>query len=62
MLNQIITPPLFNTLQQLSSSLKAVQPISLGNSETTQLITYTLIATALVGIFIYHYIQESERN
>ncbi len=42
---------------ELSSSLKAIAPPS---SETTQLITYTLIATAVVGIFVYHYIKQQE--
>ena len=59
---QLITPQLVNTVQQLSTSLAAVQPINLANSETTQLITYTLIATALVGIFVYHYIKSQEAN
>ena len=44
---------------ELSSSLKALAPPS---SETTQIITYTLIATAVVGIFVYHYIKENEQN
>ena len=63
MKNQIIrhlTPNLFNTVQQLSASLKAIQPISLVNSQTTQLITYSLIATAVVGIFVYHYLKNQE--
>ena len=55
-----LTPNLVNTVQQLSTSLQAIQPLSLGNSETTQIITYTLIATALVGIFVYHYIKQNE--
>ena len=42
---------------ELSSSLKAIAPPS---SETTQLITYALIATAVVGIFVYHYIKNHE--
>jgi len=42
---------------ELSSSLQAIQPPS---SETTQIITYTLIATAVVGIFVYHYIKSQE--
>jgi hypothetical protein len=61
-LNHPLTPQLVNTVQQLSSSLKALQPVSLGNSPTTQLITYTLIATAVVGIFVYHYIKSQETN
>jgi len=66
MVNQItpklITPNLTKTVQQLSTSLAALQPLSLGNSETTQLITYTLIATAVVGIFVYHYIKQQEQT
>ena len=64
MLNQTpssqLTPNLVNTVQQLSTSLQTIQPLSLGNSETTQIITYTLIATAIVGIFVYHYIKQNE--
>jgi hypothetical protein len=70
--NQLITPNVVSTVQQLSTSLKTIQPISLGNSEkegvyselsqTTQLITYTLIATAIVGIFVYHYIKTQEQT
>lgn len=61
-LSQQLTPNLTSTIQNLRTSLKAVQPLSLGNSETTQLITYSLIATALVGIFVYHYIRNQEQN
>ena len=66
MVNQItqnnqLTPQLVNTVQQLSSSLKTIQPTN-SDSQTTQLITYTLIATAVVGIFVYHYIKENEQN
>lgn len=53
-------PQLTNALQELSTNLRTIQPISLGNSETTQIITYTLIATAVVGIFVYHYIKSQE--
>lgn len=42
---------------ELSSSLQALKP---NNSETTQIITYALLATAVVGIFVYHYIKEQE--
>ena len=66
MVNQItpklLTPHLTNTVQQLSTSLAALQPLSLGNSETTQLITYTLITAAIVGIFVYHYIKQQEQT
>jgi hypothetical protein len=43
--------------EELSNSLQAIQPPS---SETTQIITYALIATAVVGIFVYHYIKNQE--
>ena len=57
--NQLITPNLTSTIQSLSTSLQAVQPISSDN-QTTQIITYALIATAIVGIFVYHYIKSQE--
>jgi len=61
-LSQPLTPNLTNTLQTLSTSLKTIQPLSLANSETTQLITYALIATAVVGIFVYHYLKSQASN
>jgi len=54
---QLITVP--GNLTELSTSLKSIAP---PNSETTQLITYALIATAVVGIFVYHYIKAQESN
>ena len=62
--NQQLTIPsnLTQTVQTLSTSLKTIQPLTLANSETTQLITYTLIATAVVGIFVYHYLKSQESN
>lgn len=60
-IQQLITPNLVNTIQQSSSSLQAIQPISTAN-QTTQLITYALVATAVVGIFVYHYIKNQETN
>ena len=53
--NQLQVP---SNLNQLVSSLKTLAPT---NSETTQIITYTLIATAVVGIFVYHYIKSQEQ-
>ena len=44
--------------KQLSSSLKTLTP---NNSEAVQLITYTLLATAVVGIAVYHYIKQQEK-
>ena len=62
--NQSLTIPsnLTQTVQTLSTSLKTIQPLTLANSETTQLITYTLLATAVVGIFVYHYIKTQEQT
>ncbi|MEG7978421.1 MAG: hypothetical protein NY202_00405 [Mollicutes bacterium UO1] len=48
---------LTSTVQELSTSLQTIAP---QNSETAQLITYTLIAAAMVGIFVYHYIKNQE--
>ena len=48
---------LTQSVQALSTSLQAIQP---PNSEATQLITYTLIGVALVGIMVYHYIKHQE--
>ena len=48
-----------SNLNQLANSLQALAPQP---SETTQLITYALVATALVGIFVYHYIKQQEAS
>jgi hypothetical protein len=56
-LSQPLTPNLVNTVQQLSTSLKAIQP---SDNQTTQLITYALVATAITGILVYHYIKNQE--
>jgi len=50
----------WQTIHDLSTGLQAIQPPSLSKSETTQVITYTLLATAIVGIFVYHYIKNQE--
>lgn len=57
-MNQL-TPLAPNNLNQLANNLKEIAPQS---SETTQLITYALIATAMVGIFVYRYIKGQEAN
>ena len=49
---------LTSTIQTLSTSLAVLKP---NNSETTQLITYALVATAVVGIAVYHYIKDQEQ-
>lgn len=46
-----------NSIQELKSSLTALQP---QNSETAQLITYTLIGVALTGLMVYSYIKKEE--
>jgi len=57
--NQLTTPNLITTVQTLSTSLKVIQP---NNSETTQLITYALVATVIAGLVVYHYIKNQESN
>ena len=58
MVNQLqLTVP--SNLNQLATSLKDLAP---QNSETTQIITYALLATAVVGIFVYHYIKSQEQD
>ena len=59
--SQQLTNSLTSTIQTLNTSLQAIKPPSLGNSETTQLITYSLIAVAVIGIFFYHYIKQQEQ-
>ena len=51
-ITKLIPEKLCFQAKQLNSTLKSIQP----NSEIAQLITYTLIATAIVGITVYHYI------
>ena len=53
------TNTLTNTVQTLSSNLKNLAP---NNSEVVQIITYSLIATAVVGIAVYHYIKQAEKE
>jgi len=58
--NEVVTTTdLTKTVKDLSNGLNALKP---NNSETTQLITYALVATAVVGIFVYHYIKNQEAN
>ncbi len=58
--NQQQLSKLTSVVQDLSTSLATIQPLGAADNQTTQLITYTLIATALVGIFVYHYIKSQE--
>ena len=52
----IIPSNLTDTINSLSSSLNSIAPT---NSQT-QFINYVLVATAITGIFIYHYIKTQE--
>jgi len=55
MVNQItLTSNLNQTVKELTANLQAIQP---SDNQTTQIITYALVATAVVGIFVYHYIK-----
>jgi hypothetical protein len=53
------TNKLSSLVQDLNHSLTALQP---NQSETTRLITYALLATAVVGVAVYHYIKDQERS
>ena len=53
--NQSLIIP--SNLHQLPTLLKGLAP---ADNETAQLITYALIATAVVGIFVYQYIKSQE--
>lgn len=54
--NQQITS-LSQTVTELNTNLNSLKP---NNSETVQIITYALLATAIVGIFVYQYINNYE--
>ena len=55
--NHQLTSNLTSTIQNLNASLKIIQP---SDNQTTQLITYALVATAITGILVYHYIKKQE--
>jgi hypothetical protein len=50
---------LINQVKELNNTLTTIQPDS---SPTTKMITYALVATALTGIMVYHYIKNQETN
>jgi hypothetical protein len=58
-LNQNHSLTLPSQFNQLPSLLKGLVPVE---NETTQLITYALVATAVVGILVYQYIKSQETN
>ena len=50
---------LSQTVTELSTNLNSLKP---NNSKEVQVITYTLLAMALVGIYVYHYINSQDAN
>jgi len=60
--SQIQKPSTLTIPSQLNQLPTVLKTLASANNETTQLITYTLIATAVVGIFVYHYIKSHENN
>ena len=48
---------LLTTAQELKQSLQSIQP---DNSKTSQTITFALVAVAMMGVFVYHYIKSHE--
>ena len=59
--NQEVTTDLtkIKDFSELSTILKDLQP---SDNQTTRLITYALVATAITGIMVYHYIKNQEEN
>ncbi|CAJ0761304.1 7801_t:CDS:2 [Entrophospora sp. SA101] len=50
---------LIKSAQELKQSLTAIAP---DDSKTTKIITFALAATAIMGMFVYHYIKKQEAN
>jgi len=48
---------LTKSAQALKQSLTEIAP---DESKTTKIITFALVATAIVGMFVYHYIKSQE--
>ena len=55
--NTLNPAQLLTTAQELKQSLQSIQP---DNSKTSQTITFALVATAMIGIAVYHYIKAQE--
>ena len=55
--NTLNPAQLLTTAQELKQSLQSIQP---DNSSLTKTITFALVATAIVGIAVYHYIKAQE--
>ena len=58
-LSNQLTSNLTSTVQSLSTSLQALQP---ADNQNVRLITYALVATAITGILVYHYIKQQETD
>ena len=56
-LTKTLTIP--TNFNELSQTLTTLRP---DNSETTKIITYALVATAIVGIFVYQHIKSQESS
>lgn len=58
-MNQLTINPasLIKSAQELKNSLTAIAP---DNSQMTKVITFALVSTAIVGMFVYHYIKSQE--
>jgi hypothetical protein len=50
---------LLQSAQGLQQSLSQIAP---DQSQTTKIVTFALVATALVGMFVYHYIKTQEET
>ncbi|CAI2183251.1 15549_t:CDS:2 [Funneliformis geosporum] len=48
-----------NTVQNLSTSLQAIQPT---DNKNTRLITYALVGTVIAGLVVYHYVKQHEKK
>ena len=48
---------LIKSAQELKQSLTALAP---DDSKTTKIITFALAATAIMGMFVYHYLKQQE--
>ena len=56
-ISQVNPVQLLNTAQELKQSLQSIQP---DDSKTSQTITFALVAVAMMGVFVYHYIKSHE--
>ena len=50
---------LIKSAQELKQSLSQIAP---DDSKTTRLVTFALVSTAILGMFIYHYMKSQEET